>query len=120
MTDDIKYNFGRKVSDMGPCCEGDDKDEKRTIYPDLYIEGGKDLKDLPDEGLMTIRYKVTKRSEKNLEALKKREYSHEGQSPVCVEMIVMGATEVSEESDEEKEKTEDVVDRIRDEISKED
>ena len=60
-------DLGRKGS-SGPCAPcsvpATDPDAKpKVIYPSLYIDGeGDDLAGLPDEGVMTVKYKVVRKT----------------------------------------------------------
>lgn len=43
-------------------CAPSQPSSERKSYPCLYIDGGSELKDLPDSGTMTVRFSITNRS----------------------------------------------------------
>lgn len=53
----MKIDLGRKSESLEPCCAPETKND--VHYPTLWVSGdaAKDLKDIPEEGVMKIRYK---------------------------------------------------------------
>lgn len=54
------YDLGRKAPEGCPCSPTK-SEEDRTYYPSTYFTGPKDLK-LPDEGVMTVRFRKNSES----------------------------------------------------------
>lgn len=58
----MNIDLGRKSDYCEPCPVPSTSKEPRVIYPSLYIEGGPELKDIPSEGVIRIRYKAVRSS----------------------------------------------------------
>lgn len=52
-----EISLGRSMEESMP-----EPNSPREHFPCLYLDGGKELAGLPDEGTMTIRYKIASRT----------------------------------------------------------
>lgn len=102
------YDLGRKYSMACPCGPADsDKDVKH--YPSVYFSGPKDL-DLPDDGVMTIRFR------KNSESSSR---PREGKESYDCSVDVLEILSVKGESESKSEDRGAELDKLRDEIESE-
>lgn len=71
----MAIDLGRKLDYPEPCCapsQSNKSDTQRIIYPSLYIEGGPELRDVPSEGVMKLRYRTREKTESTRDGEKKR------------------------------------------------
>lgn len=66
-------DLGRKYDQATPCCAPSPEKTQQVHYPSLYIDGGKELRDLPREGVLKLRYRTARRSEVEREGDKRTE-----------------------------------------------
>lgn len=57
-----QLNFDLGQTSEGPCCAPCGSGEDRVYYPSFHFNGDKKL-DVPDEGVMTVRYKKVSSSQ---------------------------------------------------------
>lgn len=57
----MKIDLGKKID--GPCCPVP-SGSNNTYYPSLYLEGTGSLKDIPESGTLTIRFKRVSQTER--------------------------------------------------------
>lgn len=88
-------DLGRKFDMSEPCCAPCPEKTERIHYPSLYIDGGKELRDLPREGVLKIRYRTSRRSEVEREGDKRTELELE-----ALEILSAVATEEQPKSRE--------------------
>jgi hypothetical protein len=103
-------NLGSK-SECGPCNStalAQDK-EPSVSYPSVYLNGdAKEFAGLPDEGVMTVRYKVTRRSIE-VTADKKR-------SSLSIDLLKI----LEAKSDEDDKSPSEVLDDLAKQVTEED
>lgn len=108
-----QLNFDLAEKSEGPCCCGPVTSETRKYYPSFHHSGEKKL-DIPDEGVMTIRYKKVSSSMSESERDGKR-YS------CCIEaheIVSVDGEEVEAPSKRSRD-AEDALDKLMDEKKKE-
>lgn len=103
------YDLGRKSPEGCPCSVSTQSDKDTTYYPSVYFSGPKDL-DLPDDGVMTVRFR------KNSESSSR---PREGKESYDCSVDVLEILSVKGESESKSENRGAELDKLRDEIESE-
>lgn len=96
-------DLGRKPDDLSCPCPVAKSEGPRVYYPSLYLEGTGELKDLPESGTLTIRFKRVSKSETE----------REGKKRCTVELEVREIVDAKSGDASSDEDAEDVLDALR-------
>lgn len=106
----MKMDLGRKIEAPEPAEVDESANEPDMSYPHLYIEGGDELKDLPDSGELTVKYVKTSHSQS----------VDKGEDPrhsICLE--IKSIEDVESDEDETKEDEDSAASETLDKYAKE-
>jgi hypothetical protein len=98
-------DLGKKCELGCPVSEAPKQDEPEMHYPSLFIEGGPELKDLPKEGTMTVKFKRASIEERT---------SRDGKTRRTLTLDILSIEDVSE-AEPEKENREAILDKLAEE-----
>lgn len=105
----MDIDLGRKSPELASIpSPPSDKGEDNVYYPDVYIDGGKELDEIPDEGTITFRYKKVR------ETTEKRDGKKTSHS---VNLKLFAITDTTSESSEEKEDSGAELDKLAKEVA---
>jgi hypothetical protein len=98
----MSIDLGRKSGCSG-CPEPVSEDKDHVYYPSVYIDGGKELADIPDEGTMLVRYKKTRTT---------TEEPAEGKKRTSVSLDLLEILETTEENSQKVDDREKALDKL--------
>lgn len=100
----MNIDLGKKCDDLAcPTPPASSKSESKVYYPSLYLEGVADLKDIPESGEITIRYRRA--------ALTVAD--RDGKKRVSTELEVRAITGINGDSGSDDKSAADALDEIR-------
>jgi hypothetical protein len=111
---DLGIPMSEKYSCPAPLGGKKGKDKDPDVFPSTFIDGGSELKELPEEGLITFRFRRT--------SLTTREANGEGPK-VSVQLDLKAITDVTDTGDDMTGKSdgrEAELDRLAGELGEED
>lgn len=99
----MRIDLGKKMDDCTPCCAPSPaKDsEPKVYYPSLYMSGSPDLAEIPESGVIELRFRRVSKSIRD----------RDGKQQIEVEIEALEVLDVESDEDEAKETAEESFDK---------
>jgi hypothetical protein len=104
----MQIDLGKKCADCPTPISNTSKDAgEKVYYPSLYLEGATDLKDIPEAGELTVKFKRVSLSQT----------ARDGKTRISVELEVRAITGFKSGDADTSKSGEDALDELKDSLS---